>query len=152
MGKICNVQLKYRFGSLTSYEPAVSRGPKVIVLSTTGMNLHASRQLTEFRSVPRVRSQPNFHPLGKSGRINPGPLVETLSAETYVSFHTFARSFDDGERNRTLLSLSGNAIMPFHCWGRVLDRLDRVDALTAPWRLFDRSMSAFQSDSASEFG
>ena len=71
--------------------------------------------------------------------------------EPYVSFHRLDRSFEDGEKGRILPSSGGDAIMPFHCWGRVLDKFDRLEALTAPRSLFDRATFAFDAESASKF-
>ena len=118
IGKICNAQLRYRFGSSTSYLRAESRGPKLNILSMGGSKPHASRQLGTLRPAPSALSQSNLHPLGGSGRTSPGPgrgLVDVLNMETYVSFHRLDRSFEDGEKSRRVPSSGGDATMPFHC-------------------------------------
>lgn len=67
MGERRNVQLRYRFGSPTSYVFAAFRGPKLTVLSTVGNNVCASKQLESFRPVPSFPLHTTRHPGGNGG-------------------------------------------------------------------------------------
>lgn len=129
MAEYRNIQLKYRFGSPTSYLSAALRCPKLIILLESGNNPHASAQLRRFIPVPSLALHMTLQSSGKGGTSSArlGPVfnpAEVLNVETYVSFQSSDVSVDGGDRIDILSSLGGNSIVPSHCPDIILDVRD----------------------------
>ena len=75
-----------------------SRGPKLRVLSTGGINAHASKQLEGLMLEPILALHRSAHPRGKGGKEGSGRgPAEMLTVDMYVSFHSGDGSFNGGE-------------------------------------------------------
>ena len=137
-GEPRNVQLRYRFGSPTSYVFAALRCPKLTVLSRVGNNVCASKQLERFRPMPSLELHTTRHPKGNGGNSDAvsglgwgqGP-VETLNVERYLSFHDGDELFDGGDESGVLSTFSGNVMVPSQWPGTRLDELDTGGASAA---------------------
>ena len=131
-----NVQLKNRLGSSTSYAFDALRGPKLILLSMAGSNVHASKQLEGFMFAPSLSLHLNLQSFGKGGKSG-GPTgargpVYILGVRMDVLLNDRDDSVERGYEMDVLGSLRGNASVPSHSRDEVPSESDCREALTVP--------------------
>ena len=136
VGMSGNVQLKNRFGSPTSYVFDALRGPKLILLSMAGSNVHASKQLEGFKFVPSLSLHlytQSFGNGGKSGGpTGPRGPACVLGVRTDVSFRDWDDSVEKEYEIDVLSSLRGNASVPSHSRDEFPIEPESREALTVP--------------------
>ena len=129
-----NVQLKNRLGSPTSYVFDALRGPKLVLLSIAGSNVHASKQLEGFTFAPSLSLHLYVQSLGKGGKSGgpTGPRIPVyiLDVRMDVSLNDWDDSVEKGYEMDVLGSLRGNTSVPSHSRDELPNESDSREALT----------------------